>query len=123
MRRGRAGAPYGAVSILLARLSNPWPPRGAGRGTLGVMTVVRFSTAGESHGPQVTTLLEGIPAGLGLARADVDRELARRQRGYGRGGRMKIEHDVVRFVGVSPRASCDLRRTTSEQLFWISSAQ
>jgi chorismate synthase len=70
-----------------------------GRGTLGVMTVVRFSTAGESHGPQVTTLLEGIPAGLGLARADVDRELARRQRGYGRGGRMKIEHDVVRFVG------------------------
>lgn len=56
-------------------------------------------TAGESHGPRLTTILEGIPAGLSLLGADVDADLARRQRGYGRGGRMKIETDRVEFVG------------------------
>jgi chorismate synthase len=55
-------------------------------------------TAGESHGPGLVALLEGVPAGLPLLAADVDADLARRQRGYGRGGRMKIETDRVTFV-------------------------
>lgn len=56
-------------------------------------------TAGESHGPRLTTIVEGIPAGLTLLAEDIDRDLARRQRGYGRGGRMKIETDRVEFLG------------------------
>lgn len=52
-------------------------------------------TAGESHGPRLVAMLEGIPAGLPLLAADIDEDLARRQRGYGRGGRMKIETDRV----------------------------
>jgi chorismate synthase len=63
------------------------------------VSVFRFLTAGESHGPGLTTIVEGIPAGLPLRTDDVDLELGRRQRGYGRGGRMKIERDAVRFVG------------------------
>jgi chorismate synthase len=56
-------------------------------------------TAGESHGPRLTAVVEGIPAGLPLLAEDVDRDLARRQKGYGRGGRMKIETDRVVFAG------------------------
>ncbi len=56
-------------------------------------------TAGESHGPKLTAMVEGIPAGLRLLAEDVDEHLARRQRGYGRGGRMKIETDRVEFTG------------------------
>src|SRR4051812_33883163 len=52
---------------------------------------LRFTTAGESHGPGLTAVLEGLPAGLELRPEDVDRDLARRQLGHGRGGRMKIE--------------------------------
>ena len=58
-----------------------------------------FSTAGESHGPAEVVLVHGVPAGLGLLAADVDTDLARRQRGYGRGGRQKIEKDEVEFLG------------------------
>src|SRR3954464_11934981 len=54
---------------------------------------LRFTTAGESHGPGLTAVLEGIPAGLELTPEDIDRDLARRQLGHGRGGRMKIEKD------------------------------
>jgi chorismate synthase len=54
---------------------------------------LRLITAGESHGPGLTCIVEGLPAGLGLAPADLDRDLARRQLGHGRGGRMKIESD------------------------------
>jgi len=57
------------------------------------MSRLRFFTAGESHGPRLTVILEGLPAGLGLVAADIDGDLARRQRGYGRGARMKIEQD------------------------------
>src|SRR5262245_32024644 len=53
----------------------------------------RFVTAGESHGPGLTTVVEGLPAGLELTPEDIDRDLARRQLGHGRGGRMKIEKD------------------------------
>src|SRR3954447_10562203 len=54
---------------------------------------LRFTTAGESHGPGLTAVVEGLPAGLTLTPDDVDRDLARRQLGHGRGGRMKIEKD------------------------------
>ena len=59
---------------------------------------MRFLTAGESHGPLLTGILEGIPAGLLLTTADVDADLMRRQQGYGRGSRMSIEKDHVRFA-------------------------
>lgn len=52
-----------------------------------------YTTAGESHGPELTVIIEGIPAGLRLVREDINNDLARRQLGYGRGGRMKIETD------------------------------
>ena len=55
--------------------------------------VFRFLTAGESHGEALTAVIDGVPAGLPLTEADLDEDLARRQRGYGRGGRMKIERD------------------------------
>jgi chorismate synthase len=58
-----------------------------------------FSTAGESHGPAEVTLVHGVPAGLELVAGDINRDLARRQRGYGRGGRQKIEKDEVEFLG------------------------
>jgi len=54
---------------------------------------LRFTTAGESHGPGLTAIVEGLPAGLELHPRDIDRDLARRQLGHGRGGRMKIEKD------------------------------
>jgi chorismate synthase len=57
------------------------------------MTLLRLITAGESHGPGLTCVLEGMPAGLTLDREAIDRDLARRQLGHGRGGRMKIESD------------------------------
>ena len=62
------------------------------------MSELRFMTAGESHGPCLTAILEGLPAGLTLDAAALDRELARRQQGYGRGGRMKIETDRVEVL-------------------------
>jgi len=55
----------------------------------------RFVTAGESHGPGLVAIVEGMPAGLELDRERIDREMARRQLGHGRGGRMKIERDSV----------------------------
>jgi len=58
----------------------------------------RFLTAGESHGEALTAVVDGVPAGLRLAEADIDVDLARRQRGYGRGGRMKIERDRVHIL-------------------------
>jgi chorismate synthase len=54
---------------------------------------LKLITAGESHGPGLTCLVEGLPAGLELSREAIDRDLARRQLGHGRGGRMKIESD------------------------------
>ncbi|HZU66312.1 MAG TPA: chorismate synthase [Ktedonobacteraceae bacterium] len=57
----------------------------------------RFLTSGESHGPGLTAIVEGIPAGLPLSTEDIDPHLERRQGGYGRGGRMKIEKDKVIF--------------------------
>jgi chorismate synthase len=62
------------------------------------LTRLVWRTAGESHGPALVGIVEGMPAGLELSVARVDRELARRQGGYGRGGRMRIEEDRVELV-------------------------
>jgi len=59
---------------------------------------LRFLTAGESHGPALTVIVEGLPAGLAVDRAAIDADLKRRQGGYGRGGRMKIESDQVEVL-------------------------
>ena len=58
----------------------------------------RFLTAGESHGETLGVIVEGVPAGLALTSADLTVDLARRQRGYGRGARQQIEHDEARIV-------------------------
>ena len=60
---------------------------------------LRFLTAGESHGPSLTAILDGMPAGLAIAPDIINKELARRQQGYGSGGRMKIEKDTVQILG------------------------
>jgi chorismate synthase len=60
---------------------------------------LKLVTAGESHGPGLTCIVEGLPAGLVLDREALDRDLARRQLGHGRGGRMKIERDRVTVTG------------------------
>ena len=60
--------------------------------------MLRFLTAGESHGPCLTMIIEGLPAGLTVEKSIIDADLHRRQGGYGRGGRMKIEKDAVRFL-------------------------
>ena len=59
------------------------------------MATLRFTTAGESHGPGLVAIVEGLPAGLELDRGRIDADMARRQLGHGRGGRMKIESDSV----------------------------
>jgi chorismate synthase len=61
--------------------------------------MLRYLTAGESHGPALTAIIEGIPSHVPVEAADIDAELVRRMGGYGRGGRMKIEKDAVRILG------------------------
>ncbi|MBL8089346.1 MAG: chorismate synthase [Anaerolineales bacterium] len=61
--------------------------------------MLRFLTAGESHGPSLTAILDGMPAGLPITTEIINKELARRQQGYGSGGRMKIEKDTVQILG------------------------
>ena len=61
--------------------------------------MIRLLTAGESHGPQITAILEGMPAGIPVPGALIDEQLARRQRGYGAGARMRIERDRARISG------------------------
>jgi len=60
---------------------------------------IRFLTAGESHGPALTVIVEGLPAALPIDRSRIDRDLRRRMGGYGRGGRMQIERDRVEITG------------------------
>lgn len=60
---------------------------------------MRYLTAGESHGPQLTVIIEGVPAGMPIQADQINQELARRQKGYGRGRRMQIEKDTVEIVG------------------------
>src|SRR3954462_15247358 len=61
--------------------------------------MLRWLTAGESHGPSLVAILEGLPAHVRVARADVAEALARRRLGYGRGARMRFEQDEVTLVG------------------------
>ena len=61
--------------------------------------MLRWLTAGESHGPALVAILEGLPAGVAVTTADVARDLARRRLGVGRGARMKFEQDEVEFLG------------------------
>jgi chorismate synthase len=63
------------------------------------MSRFTFLSAGESHGPQLTVIVTGMPAGVRLDRERINRDMARRQHGYGRGGRMKIEHDEAEIAG------------------------
>ncbi|MDX1617009.1 MAG: chorismate synthase [Candidatus Promineifilaceae bacterium] len=60
--------------------------------------MLRFLTAGESHGPELTAILEGFPAGLAIDISELNHHMARRQKGYGSGGRMKIEKDAVQIT-------------------------
>ena len=59
----------------------------------------RFTTAGESHGPALVAIVEGLPAGVPVTAAFVDAQLARRMQGYGRGARMQIEQDRIEWMG------------------------
>ena len=61
--------------------------------------MLRFLTAGESHGPSLSVIVEGLPAGLAIDEDAISGELARRRLGYGRGPRMRFERDVVRLIG------------------------
>ena len=61
--------------------------------------MLRFLTAGESHGPSLSVIVEGLPAGLAINEEDMSQELARRRLGFGRGPRMRFERDVVRLIG------------------------
>ena len=58
--------------------------------------MIELTTAGESHGQGLVAVVDGVPAGMSLSAADIDPDLARRQKGYGRGGRMRIETDCAR---------------------------
>ena len=62
------------------------------------MFMLRFETAGESHGETLATILTGLPAGIPVSLDFINRQLWRRQQGYGRGGRMKIESDKAHIV-------------------------
>src|SRR4051812_24716788 len=82
----------GACPFRLGEIaSRIYPPRISG-------VPLHVVTAGESHGPGLTTIVEGLPAGLVLSQEAIDRDLARRQLGHGRGGRMKIEKDAAQVT-------------------------
>src|SRR6185369_4451786 len=68
------------------------------RSLYNLPSMLRFSTAGESHGEALVGFLSGLPAGVPVSLDFVNRELWRRQQGYGRGGRMKIERDTARIL-------------------------
>ncbi len=75
-------------------------PRGLLERPISLLAVsVRLITAGESHGPGLTCIVEGLPAGLELSEEEINRDMSRRQLGHGRGGRMKIERDSAQVTG------------------------
>ena len=61
--------------------------------------MLRYLTAGESHGPALVAILEGMPSNVPVTAADINADLSRRMKGYGRGGRMKIEQDQADILG------------------------
>src|SRR5499427_1963981 len=66
--------------------------------TINILFMLRYFTAGESHGESLVAFLSGVPAGVRIDQSFLDRELWRRQQGFGRGGRMKIERDTAHIV-------------------------
>ena len=85
---------------------------------------MRYLTAGESHGPRLTAIIEGVPAGLPLSEEDIDKELKRRQGGYGRGARMKIESDRVEITsgvrhGLTMGSPITLNVTNLDHQKWL----
>lgn len=85
---------------------------------------MRYLTAGESHGPRLTAIIEGVPAGLPLTAEDINRDLERRQGGYGRGSRMKIETDRVEITagvrhGKTTGAPITLNVTNKDHQKWL----
>ncbi|MGT2666212.1 chorismate synthase [Streptococcus rifensis] len=85
---------------------------------------MRYLTAGESHGPRLTAIIEGVPAGLPLTAEDINVELKRRQGGYGRGGRMKIESDQVEITsgvrhGLTMGGPITLNVTNKDHEKWL----
>ncbi|MCW2747975.1 MAG: chorismate synthase [Nocardioidaceae bacterium] len=74
-----------------------WETDGGGRERLGIM--LRWLTAGESHGPALVAVLEGLPAGVHITSSDIQDALARRRLGYGRGARMSFEQDELEIIG------------------------
>ncbi len=85
---------------------------------------MRYLTAGESHGPRLTAIIEGVPAGLPLTAEDINGDLKRRQGGYGRGGRMKIESDQVEITagvrhGKTTGAPITLNVTNKDHQKWL----
>ncbi|NLZ93034.1 MAG: chorismate synthase [Firmicutes bacterium] len=86
---------------------------------------MRFLTAGESHGPALTTIIEGLPANLPLDKSAINLELARRQQGYGRGDRMKIEKDQIEVLaglrfGRTIGSPVTLRISNQDYQHWLS---
>ncbi|HFI0465374.1 TPA: chorismate synthase [Streptococcus suis] len=85
---------------------------------------MRYLTAGESHGPRLTAIIEGVPAGLPLRAEDINEELKRRQGGYGRGSRMQIETDCVEITagvrhGKTTGAPITLNVTNKDHQKWL----
>lgn len=85
---------------------------------------MRYLTAGESHGPRLTAIIEGVPAGLSLTADHINADLKRRQGGYGRGGRMKIETDQVEITsgvrhGKTTGAPITLNVTNKDHQKWL----
>lgn len=85
---------------------------------------MRYLTAGESHGPRLTAIIEGVPAGLSLTADHINADLKRRQGGYGRGGRMKIENDQVEITsgvrhGKTTGAPITLNVTNKDHQKWL----
>src|SRR5664279_3527652 len=78
-------------------LCTPWEKPRAGRGRIAAM--LRWLTAGESHGPALVAILEGLPAGVQVTSTNIQAALARRRLGYGRGARMAFEADELEIVG------------------------
>ena len=82
------------------------------------MSRFTFVTAGESHGPSLTVIVTGMPAGVKLDRERIDHEMRRRQQGYGRSSRMKIEQDAAEITaGVRGGETLGSRRMV-EQSWW-----
>src|SRR5204863_661936 len=102
-RGGCAGRPTaGSGFPLVCAPGLPVSAAPPGFGRLGCM--LRWVTAGESHGPALVAVLEGLPAGVSITSDQIAAELARRRAGYGRGARMSFEQDEVEITGgVRPR--------------------